>query len=263
MLGVAAVALVLLTGQPAVRHLDAATLGVHAKVDYVSFQFAAKRKPRIRIWRNDQLVTRELIDAAPRQANSPEAVVPVGVTARDLDGDGEPEVLVELSSNAAYCCSWWRVYSFSGKRYVPQLHWWGDINAVPAIRDLDHDKQVELVSVDDRFAALAPHVAAAYPLQIWQYRHGDFRNVTRQYPDRIAAHAAGLWSRYQQGVGPARYVLAAWAADEYLLGRQAQADHSLDAALRKGDFVDRLQGPDDPAAFLRFLKAFLRRNSYA
>ena len=263
MLGVAAVALVLLTGQPAVRHLDAVAPGVQAKVDYVSYEFAAKRKPRIRIWRNDQLVTREVIDAAPRQAGDPGAVVPVDVTARDLDGDGEPEVVVELSSAAAYCCSWWRVYSFSGKRYVPQLHWWGDINAVPRVRDLNGDKQVELVSVDDRFAALAPHVAAAYPLQIWQFGHGRFRNVTRRYPDRIAAHAAELWSRYKQGKGPARYVLAAWAADQYLLGRRAQADRVLADALGRGDFVDHLQGPDDPAAYLRFLKSFLRRNGYA
>ena len=263
MLGVAAVALVLLTGQPAVRHLDAATAGVQAKVDYVSFEFAAKRKPRIRIWRDNRLVTRELIDAAPRQAERPEAVIPLDILARDLDGDGEPEIVVSLSSGAAYCCSWWRVYSFRGNRYVPQLHWWGDINAVPALRDLDRDKRVELISVDDRFAALAPHVAAAYPLQIWRFGHGSFRDVTRQYRSHIAAHAARLWSRYERRQGLARYLLAAWAADQYLLGRQTQADRVLDAALRKGQFVDHLQGPDDPAAYLRFLKAFLHRNGYA
>lgn len=262
MFEVAAVALVLLAGHPVDRHPSTATPGIRARIDFVVGSTADAKKPRIRIWRGGRLVTREFIDAAPRQALRPDRVVPLTVAARDLDGDGEPEVIVSLSSGAAYCCTWWRLYRFQGDRYVPRLRWWGDINAVPALRDLDHDKRLELVSVDDRFSKLAPHVAAAYPIQIWHYSRNGFTNVTRAYPDRIAAHAAELWARYRRANGPARYVLAAWAADQYLLGRKPDADRTLDDALAKGDLDDYLQAPASAAAFVKMLRSFLRSNGY-
>jgi len=261
MLAVAAVALALLAGHPVDRQASATTPGVRARIDYTVGSSAARR-PQIRIWRGGRLVTRELIDSAPRQALHPDRVLPLSVAARDLDGDGEPEVMVSLSSGGAYCCTWWRLYRYRGGRYFPQLRWWGDINAVPALRDLDGDKRIELVSVDDRFSRLAPHVAAAYPIQIWRYDRGRFANVTRRYPGRIAAHASGLWARYQRANGPARYVLAAWAADQYLLGRRSEADRALDEALAKGDLSDHLQGPTGATAFVQMLKGFLRVNGY-
>lgn len=263
MLGVAAAALALFLGHPADRQPSGVTSGVRAKIDFVSPGVSGRQKPRIRIWRNGRLVTSELIVAAPPRAKKPDTIVPLAVEARDLDRDGEPEVIVSLSSGGAYCCTWWRLYRFRGAGYVPQVRWWGDINAVPAVRDLDGDKRPELVSVDDRFSQLAPHVAAAYPLQIWQYGRNGFRDVTRQYPRQIAAHAAGLWGRYRRANGPARYVLAAWAADQYLLGRQREADRVLDDALAKGDLADHLQGPTSASAFVELLKGFLRRNGYA
>ena len=90
-----------------------------------------------------------------------------------------------------------------------------------------------------------------------------FDNVTKQFPRRIAAHAAGLWARYERANGPARYVLAAWAADEYLLGRKREADRALAKALARGDLADSLQGPSSGAEFVRTLKRFLARNGYA
>ena len=103
----------------------------------------------------------------------------------------------------------------------------------------------------------------ALRFQIWSYARGTVRDVTREYPDRVARHADALWARYQRANGPARYVLAAWAADMYLLGRQTDADRALGKALKTGHPRDYLQPPSSPTAFLSFLRGFLRRNGYA
>jgi hypothetical protein len=183
---------------------------------------------------------------------------------RDLDGDGEPEVLVTLNWGGPYCCSWSRIYRFDGRTYMPSTHWWGDFNADPRLYDFDRDGRPEFFSVDDRFAVFTAHVASFFPIQIWDYDHGRFRDVTRAYRGSIEQDAAGLWRYYTAHPrnGTARYVLAAWAADQYLLSHGRTARRELANALRRRDLDRRISGPRDPRSFLRTLGADLRRWGY-
>ena len=88
---------------------------------------------------------------------------------RDLDGDHEPEVVLDLFWGGAHCCWWTRVYRLDRARgtYVPLNHWWGDAKARSRLRDLDHDGVPEFVAADDRFTELS--YFSADPIQIWDW----------------------------------------------------------------------------------------------
>jgi streptogramin lyase len=191
-----------------------------------------------------------------------------GFALRDLDGDREPEAILELNSQGTHCCEWSRIYRYATSRqgYVATNHVWGDYAATPHLGDLDHDGRVEFVSRDDRFAN--PYDALGRPTRILQYRHGRFRDVTRHYPRRIRRDAARLWHLYLKHRGKpdasGRDLLAAWAADEYLLGRGDVAARALDAA-RAGGYLgcaDYCGGPRDPAAYIAKVMRLLRKFGY-
>src|SRR3954452_512178 len=93
------------------------------------------------------------------------------VRVRDLDGDHEPEILVDAYSGGAHCCERTRVYSFDGSDYAFTVHQWG--NQDYALRDPDGDGRPELVSGDDRFAyAFSAYAFSVFPVRIYVDRGG-------------------------------------------------------------------------------------------
>jgi hypothetical protein len=188
------------------------------------------------------------------------------LTVRDLDGDGEPEVTLSLNSNGNRCRSWSRIYRYDAARgtYLAHSHFWGSF--VPALRDLNGDRRPEFVTRDyrfnERFTSSAESVG---PLQIWSYRHGKLRDVTRRYPRLFRRDAAGIWRLYLQNrKDDVRGILPAWVADEYLLGRAELADRVLEHSAARGELRRRGGfGPRDPRAYIRAVKALLRRTGYS
>src|SRR5207247_597296 len=71
------------------------------------------------------------------------------VKAADLDGDGEPEVLVDLYTGGAHCCFFTYFFRYSGGTYVRTRFFWG--NPGYRLRDLDRDGRPEIVSANDAF----------------------------------------------------------------------------------------------------------------
>jgi virginiamycin B lyase len=192
-------------------------------------------------------------------------------TVRDLDGDGEPEVILELDSEGTHCCEWTRIYRYvpSRRAYVPANRVWGQYEAAPSLRDLDQNGRVEFVSHDARFTYVFGGPDPSDPIQVWSYRRGRFRETTHRYPSAIRRDAARLFRRYLRQRGrrheTVRGFLAAWAADEYTLGRGAVADSTLDAARRAGYLGcgDSCYGaPRDPLGYIAALKKFLRKTGY-
>jgi hypothetical protein len=249
------------------RHLVARSGLTLADLSYWTRPDTTTHAPRIRIVRGRTQLLAERIPMHPRGQRfgypvhaSDEAG---WFAVRDLDGYREPEVLVVVYWGGAYCCAWSRVYRLVGQRYLPSLHWWGNVDAVPRLRDLNADGRPEFVSKDGCFQVLTAYVAAFYPIQLWAYEQGKFRDVTRSYPRRIA-DARRHWRYYvsHRRNRTVRYVLAAWAADQYMLGRGAVAERGLQQALKRGDLDRDIGGPRDPAAFLRSLKRFLRSTGY-
>jgi hypothetical protein len=186
----------------------------------------------------------------------------------DFGGQGEPDVLLSLYSGGAHCCFVAQVFTYSARQqsYTMAEHDFGD----PGYRleRLSADGPREFVTADDAFAyAFTSFAASGLPVRVLQLQGHSFDNVTTHYPGLIRADAQ-QWltafrhmarSHYQDTVG----VIAAWAADEYMLGHVARTRSFLDAQARAGHLNALLQPKSAGGMhFVRRLEAFLTRHGY-
>jgi streptogramin lyase len=218
----------------------------------------------IRIERHGRTLLSEDVPAA--WAGFPAQADRNSLSVRDLDGDGEPEVMLLLNSGGAHCCAWSRVYGYVRGRdtFVPVVRRWGEDSAQPRIRDVDRDGRPEFVSSDDRFFETAFGNMGPMPIQIWSFRHVRFRDVTRRFPRLLRRDAASIWRLYRRYPEAARLVFPAWVADECRLGRGHIAYHVLEQERRRGALKRSpgVYGPRDPHAYIRGVKRLLRRTGY-
>ena len=162
------------------------------------------------------------------------------IVVRDLDADGEPEVIASLFTGGAHCCLVSTLYGFQPATgaYKRLRRNWRDAGF--RLRDIGHDGVVEFDSRDASFAyAFASYAESFLPLQIFRYREGRLVDVTssfRRLVRRDAKRALRLFRRYKddEGVNP-RGFLAGWVADKYTLGQRRAANRALRRALRRGD----------------------------
>jgi hypothetical protein len=193
---------------------------------------------------------------------------PTLLIARDLDLDGEPEVLVDLYTGGAHCCTYTLLYRFdpTAAEYLSVAHEWGNVGY--GLRDVDGDGVPELASADDRFAyAFTSYAGSAFPVQVWRYRPGGLVDVTRAYRQLVRADAVQLWRSYvrERQRKPAdrdvRGVLAAWQADKALLGEAGEGWKRLRAARAAGELKGSPPWPSG-YRYLRELRAFLAAAGY-
>ncbi|HEX9506123.1 MAG TPA: hypothetical protein VGA62_08980, partial [Acidimicrobiia bacterium] len=171
-------------------------------------------------------------------------------------------------------CDWTRVYRYDRARntYLPVNHFWGNDSASPTLKDLNGDGRPEFISQDDRFAYdFDGYAGSVRPIQIWSYDQGRFSDVTRRYAERIEQDAATIWRLYLKERGKphnnVRGILPAWAADEYMLGRAHTIDRTLENIRQHGYLncasADAcFDSPHDPTAYIKALKALLRKTGY-
>lgn len=146
------------------------------------------------------------------------------------------------------------------------MGFWG--NPGYSLADLDRDGRPELVSADDRFAyAFAAYVFSAEPPRICQFEGGELVDVTRSFPKVIAADAAFEWRAYLKARAERdadlRGILAAFVADQFLLGRPEEAWRALDLAYRRGDVSRGDSLWPRGKAYLKALREFSAANGYA
>jgi hypothetical protein len=175
---------------------------------------------------------------------------------QDLDGDNQPEVLVDLYTGGAHCCTYSLIYPKAGTEAGKVIHHdWG--NAAYSISDLNKDGLPELQSGDDRFAyAFSSYAASGYPLRVWRYDQGALKDVTQQYPDALEQNAERNWQnvlRAQTESSEVRGYLAAYLADQYSLGRSEAGWQRLSEAYKERDRT----------AFFQQLRQFLEKNGYS
>jgi hypothetical protein len=185
---------------------------------------------------------------------------------RSLDGDAEPEVLVDLYTGGAHCCTYSLIYRYvpeSGS-YARQTQWWGNVGY--RLIDLDRAGAPEFVSSDDRFAsAFTGYAASANPIRLWRYDAGRMLDVTRRFPREIERDARQLWRLYlKERRRDVRGILAAWLADQMMLGRVTEGWRALETARRRGELgPDKVEfGEAFGRRYFAKLRSFLRRTGY-
>jgi hypothetical protein len=154
------------------------------------------------------------------------------VNTADLDGDGEPEVLVDVYWGGAHCCTVSRILRWDGARYLPLDRNWG--NTSYRLQDLDGDGRPELRSADDRFSYLyGSYAATVRPVQILTLQDGHLVDVTRSYPAVVRDDRAKIGRRARSSGRYGRTAYAAWAADRYLLGERRATLRALRRLARR------------------------------
>lgn len=254
-----AAAALLLAGSASARTKTAQLGAVRTTVTWTPVPFMQGKNVRVQITRSGQKVLdRKLLGGS----------APLQIRIRDLDGNGEAEVLLDMYTGGAHCCEFTNIYRYTGSTYTSLRHMWGDLTY--HLNDLNHDGVLELVSGDDRFAYIfTAYAGSAFPIQIWNYRPGKMTDVTRSYPRLVTQDAARLYKQYltekRTGDFPDfRGILAAWMADKYLLGLQAQGWAKMEELNRAGEFKGI--GQDDlwpeNGAYLAKLRKFLKNHGY-
>ena len=186
----------------------------------------------------------------------------------DFAQDGESEVVFDFGWGNI-CCRETTVLSFepSSGRHRPHTHNWGSSVSGP-LRDLDGNGRPEWKSSDGRIRyAFGCGGCVPYPVQVVAYRAGRFADVTRDHPRVVRADARKMWRLSRRGGRRAdpRGPLAAWAADQYNLGRKAMVWRVVNKALRRGELRPRgaLDSWPHGPAYVKALRRWLNRNGYA
>jgi hypothetical protein len=192
---------------------------------------------------------------------------PVGVSLVNLEGAGRSDVLVELFTGGAHCCTVAQVFAYDPgtMTYTKSQHDFGD----PGYRlsSLTHDGVDEFVTADDWFAyAFTDFAASGLPIQILRFSDGHFPNITRSYPTLVGKDAAG-WLKAFNGMAKQHYsdsvgVIAAWAADEDLLGNSQTVATFLAQQAQAGHLNSALNPKEKGQAFITALDSFLRKHGY-
>jgi hypothetical protein len=262
------------------RTVETATSGdVTAELSYVKrqrgrgeFRFDEFRDFRVRVVRAGQVLYDKPIGAPCQQFCSPteSALTRKHVGLRDLNGDGDPEAIVDLFTGGSSCCVFVYAYGFDAAANVyrrARLDTGGGF----VVRDRDGDGVPELVGDDFRFRGLFTCGACgSRPIRIWHYGLRRFEVVTPSFPAQIRTHARRMKRIYERvrhrRDAPVfvKGALTPYAADLCLLDRCAAGFRLVRLAIRRGELNRRSDFDVSPhgAAFLSALKRFLRRSGY-
>ena len=211
------------------------------------------RDLRLTVRRGDAVVIDKRVDV--RGCGQPYCR-PLDVVVRDLDADGEPEVMLNVFTGGAHCCAVTQLLTWNGTGYRERFKDFLDTGFT--VEDLNADGRPELVSADARFRyEFASFAGSAFPVQVWQVDGGTFEDVTAGFPELIRKDAARWLRIYRGRRGKPNHEwlgnLSAWAADMELLGKRKTVDREMRIALRH-KWVDR--------AYLRALDRFLVATGY-
>ncbi|MEB3886885.1 S-layer homology domain-containing protein [Lyngbya sp. CCY1209] len=141
------------------------------------------------------------------------------ISSLDLDGDKEPEVILDFKNGNYYSL----IYHYKpfGKEYAVLPKNWGEWGY--DLQEIGEDESPRFVGYDPRFAEVFDvRSQLQLPIQIWEYRYGELRNVTVNYPEIVESHLDRIWSEVEQLRRLNRNIrggLAAYLANQYSLNR--------------------------------------------
>jgi hypothetical protein len=261
------------------RTVETATDGtVTAELSYMKrtrgrgdLQFLEYRDIRVKITRAGVVLYDQPVGEPCDQFCSPTESALTGkhVGLRDLNGDGEPEAIVDLFTGGASCCVLVLAYGYdvAANTYRRATL---DSGGGFVVRDPDRDGVLELVGDDFRFRGLFTCGACGpRPVRIWHWGLRRFEVVTTDFPGRIRIHARRMRRfydrvRHRDEAAFVKGALTPLAADLCLLDRCGRGFRIVRAAIRRGELDRRSPFDVSPLGtdYLRALKRFLRRTHY-
>ena len=157
----------------------------------------------------------------------------------DLEHTGDPDVVLDLYSGGAHCCTVVQVFSLDpGTMTYVQ-----DRASLRRSRRSDRRPEprraFEFLTADDSFAyEFTDYAASGLPIEILTFAGGHFTDVTRTYP-RPRGQGRQVWLKAFKGMARDHYsdsvgVIAAWAADEDLLGHVKLVNRYLHQQAKPG-----------------------------
>lgn len=215
---------------------------------------------QIKIERNGELISENVISMASL-LNPGVKTVKTGrvldFKILDLDNDKEPEVLVDVLLNAdnnvkTYASVIYR-YSPIKKEYRSLQQKWG---VIPYQLQTESVEAPIFITYDQRFSQeFQSYTSEQLPLQIFQYRSGEWQNITQQYSERLEEHNQALLqeiSKRRRLKQDLKGVLAAYLAQQYLLD-QADAGWKI---------VEENYQNADKNQFFTELRQWLKKTGY-
>lgn len=180
----------------------------------------------------------------------------------DLTGSGEPDVILGLFTGGAHCCFVDQVFSYDAAHhtYVKTEH--DFLDAGPVVRRLDG--RYVFASADARIAedGLTDFAHSGAPIQIWQFAHQRFVDVTRHHPALIRTDAARWLRAARRSPRNNLGLLAAWAADEDMLGHGKLVASTLAADARAGRLHSSLATTSSQQVLASDIQTVLRQLHY-
>jgi hypothetical protein len=180
----------------------------------------------------------------------------------DLEGNGEPDVVLDLFSGGASCCSVEQVFSFDPgtMTYVKTERNFGQTGE--KLEDLSDNGRYEFLSSDSSFICEFTDCASSgAPIEILEFGDGQFTNVTTSYRPLIVKDAARWLALYKHNLSNGLGLIAPWAADEDLLGHSAQVKSYLAEQIKEHHLKGQPFVPGGQK-FISFLDKFLRKHGY-
>jgi hypothetical protein len=185
-----------------------------------------------------------------------------------LEKIGLPSVVLDLYSGGAHCCSIEQVYSLNKQSGTIEKseHNFGD----PGVRleKIGASGTVDLVTADDAFAyEFTDFAASGLPIEVLSYSDNGFHNVTRSFP-RLITKDANQWMAAFKGQASTHYqdsagIVAAWAADEDMLGHSGAVASFL-ASQAKAGHLNSAISPYNASGekYVKVLQKFLTKHGY-
>jgi hypothetical protein len=182
-----------------------------------------------------------------------------------LDGAGSADVVLNLYTGGAHCCSVAEVLrpsaAMNGDYVISAEHDFGD----PGDRLETIAGHPVFVTADDTFAyAFTDFADSGLPLALLRLEGVKFADVTGGYPTLVRRDAARWLADYRRASGKNDVgLIAAWAADEATLDRWPSAHAYLVSQARAGRLTSALY-PKSAAGtrFITKLEALLNRDGY-
>lgn len=173
------------------------------------------------------------------------------------------DVVLGLYSGGAHCCFLDQVFSQvpGTRRFVKAEYNFLDAGAR---LELLHGRRV-FMSADAAIAeeGFTDYADSGMPIKIVAFAGGRFVDITRQYPSLIRPDAARWMRAFKHHRSNNAGLIAAWAADEYLLGKYASTNARLNRYAARGVFTSPLGLPHhSQRAFVRELERDLRTLGY-